>query len=202
MWCPSRTGKALSSAAAFYWVVQESVVSDSAGLMLERNLAWADLIEALVWLTILLAIEVVVRRQAQGVTGGALITTASAIKVVLYLTLIAIGVYWASLSHWLYFWDELVWIGGFAAIEMNISRRIDAGRFAQRLIVVALVLTGLILAVFGNLWAPPVFGWLSGSEIGAWVELIVPFLPMLLIGSGAALYTFQDASRHSRSRIR
>ncbi len=31
------------------------------------------------------------------------------------------GVYWATLSHWLYFWDELVWIGGFAAIEMNVS---------------------------------------------------------------------------------
>jgi hypothetical protein len=30
-------------------------------------------------------------------------------------------VYWASLSHWLYLWDELVWIGGFAAIEMNIN---------------------------------------------------------------------------------
>ena len=66
------------------------------------------------------------------------------------------------------------------------------------LIAVALVIAGLFLAVFGNLWAPPVFELLSGSEIGAWLELIVPFLPMVLIGSGAALYT----SRHSRSRIR
>ena len=112
----------LSSAAAFYWIGQDPVVSDSAGLQLERNLAWADLFEALVWLTILLAIEVVVRRQTQGVTGGALIASASAIKVLLYLTLIGIGVYWASLSHWLYLWDELVWIGGFAAIEMNVSQ--------------------------------------------------------------------------------
>jgi hypothetical protein len=23
----------------------------------------------------------------------------------------------------LYFWDELIWIGGFAAIEMNVSQR-------------------------------------------------------------------------------
>jgi hypothetical protein len=66
------------------------------------------------------------------------------------------------------------------------------------LIAVALVLTGLFLAAFGNFWAPHVFEWLSGSEIGAWLELIVPFLPMFLIGSGAALYT----ARHSRSRIR
>ena len=39
----------------------------------------------------------------------------------MYLTLIGLGIYWASLSHWLYLWDELVWIGGFAVIEMNIS---------------------------------------------------------------------------------
>jgi len=27
----------------------------------------------------------------------------------------------SSLSHWLYLWDELIWILGFAAIEMNVS---------------------------------------------------------------------------------
>ena len=25
------------------------------------------------------------------------------------------------LWHWLYFWDELVWVGGFAALEMTIG---------------------------------------------------------------------------------
>ena len=63
----------------------------------------------------------VVRLQDRGVTGGALISAANSAKMLLYLPLIAIGVYWASLSHWLYLWDELVWIGGFAAIEMNVS---------------------------------------------------------------------------------
>ena len=27
----------------------------------------------------------------------------------------------ASLSHWLYLWDEMLWIGGFMAIDMNLS---------------------------------------------------------------------------------
>lgn len=111
----------LSAAAEFYWVGQDPVVSDLAGLNLERDLAWADMIEVLAWLVILLAIEVVVRLQDRGVTGGALISAANSAKMLLYLLLIAIGVYWASLSHWLYLWDELVWIGGFAAIEMNVS---------------------------------------------------------------------------------
>ncbi len=51
-----------------------------------------------------------------------MISTANALSVFLYLSLIALGVYWATLSHWLYLWDELVWIGGFVAIEMNVSQ--------------------------------------------------------------------------------
>jgi hypothetical protein len=93
-----------------------------AGLNLEQDLAWADLVEAVVWLLILLAIELVVRVQGRGIIGGALISTANALKIFLYLSLIALGIYWATLSHWLYLWDELVWIGGFAAIEMNVSQ--------------------------------------------------------------------------------
>ncbi len=112
----------LSGESQFYWLAEDSVVSDMAGLNLERDLAWADLIEAVVWLLILLAIEIVVRLQSRGVTGGALISTGNALKVFLYLTLITLGIYWATLSHWLYFWDELVWIGGFAAIEVNVSQ--------------------------------------------------------------------------------
>ena len=106
----------------FYWLAEDPVVSDMAGLNLERSLAWADLIEAVVWLLILLAIEIVVRLQGRGVTGGASVYTANALKVFLYLTLLALGIYWATLSHWLYFWDELVWIAGFAAIEVNVSQ--------------------------------------------------------------------------------
>ena len=111
----------LSNAAEFYWVGKDPVVSDLAGLNLERDLAWADMIEVVAWLVILLAIELVVRLQDRGLTGGALIATANSAKILLYLLLIGIGAYWASLSHWLYLWDELLWIGGFAAIEMNVS---------------------------------------------------------------------------------
>ena len=112
----------LSAASQFYWVANDPVVSDLAGLNLERDLAWSDLIEVLVWLLVLLMIEVVVRLQSRGISGGTLISTVNAIKIFLYATLIALGIYWATLSHWLYFWDELVWIGGFAAIELNVSQ--------------------------------------------------------------------------------
>jgi hypothetical protein len=61
--------------------------------------------------------------------------------------------------------------------------------FARRIIAAALLLTGLYLAAFGNAWAPIVLEWLSGSQIGAWVELIVPFLPMVFISIAAVLFT-------------
>jgi len=115
------TCSGLSSDSRFFWRTENMVVTDTDGLKLERNHAWADLVEASVWLLIILAIEVVVRLQDRGVTGGPLIATANAMQTLLYLTLLVIAVWWATLSHWLYFWDELVWIGGFAAIEMNLS---------------------------------------------------------------------------------
>jgi len=117
-----KTCSELSDDSQFFWVADDPVVSDMDGLDLERDLAWADLAEAVIWLLILLAIEIVVRLQSRGVTGGAFVSSLNAVKTILYATLIGLGVYWATLSHWLYFWDELVWIGGFAAIEMNVSQ--------------------------------------------------------------------------------
>jgi hypothetical protein len=122
----------LSTETRFFWLADDPIVSDMAGLNLERKLAWVDLVEAVIWLLILFTIEIVVRMQSRGLSGGALLSTANALKTLSYLSLIAIGIYWASLSHWLYLWDELVWIGGFAAIEMNVSEWRNELREATR----------------------------------------------------------------------
>lgn len=55
-------------------------------------------------------------------------------------------------------------------------------------IAAALIAAGLWLAAFGNAWAPGAFELLPASELGAWLELLVPFLPMALIGLGAILF--------------
>jgi hypothetical protein len=76
----------------------------------------------------------------------------------------------------------------------------STGGFARRPIAVTLILSGLFLAVAGNYWAPAVFKFLAGSELGARLELIVPFFPMLFIGTGAALFTSRGNLRlHSQS---
>ena len=60
-------------------------------------------------------------------------------------------------------------------------------RFVQALFGCALVLSGLVLIVFGNAWAPTAFDLLPDSEMGLWLELFVPFLPIALIGIGVVM---------------
>ena len=111
----------LSDATQFFWVADNPVVSDAAGLKLERNLALVDVIEACLWVLVLLAIEIVVRLQGKGITSGALIRSATWAQFIIYAGIFSAGIYWASLGHGLYLWDEFVWIMGFVLIEMNIS---------------------------------------------------------------------------------
>lgn len=111
----------LSAATQFYRVGLDPVVTTGEGLALERQLAWGDLVEVIMWLFIIAAIELVVRLQERDITSSKAISYANRSKAVFYLVLFGLAIWWATLSHWLYTWDTFVWIAGFAAIEMNIS---------------------------------------------------------------------------------
>jgi len=113
--------KDLTAARSLFWTEEGAVVSDAEGLALETRLAWIDLFEASVWLLIVFLIEFIVWLQERGTTSGALLRSANYASTALYLMLLSMAAYWGWLSHWLYVWDELLWIGGFAAIEMNMS---------------------------------------------------------------------------------
>ncbi len=81
---------------------------------------------------------------------------------------------------------------------MAITNQADSAsllELARLLIAAALVLMGLYLAVFGNSWGPLVFELLPASEIGTWLELIVPFLPIVFIGFGMALFASRRRAR-------
>ena len=111
----------LTAETSLYWVEEGAVVSDADGVALETSLLWVDLFEAGVWLLIVFLIEFIVWLQERGVTGGPILRGANYASTFLYLILLSMAAYWGWLSHWLYVWDELLWIGGFAAIEMNMS---------------------------------------------------------------------------------
>ncbi len=110
----------LSADGVFYHVDSETLVTNSAGIVNSLQLAWADLIEAVVWLFIVLLIEFMVRLQGSGISSGPLITVGNYVKPALYGFLVLIAVYWGVLKHWLFVWDEFIWIAGFIIIEMNV----------------------------------------------------------------------------------
>jgi len=110
----------LSDATEFHQMIVESVVTDARGLAIEKQLGWADLVEAVAWLLIVFTIEIEVRLQNHEIVGGPVMRAANAAKGLLYGSLVLVMVYWALRSQWVYVWDEFVWIAGFAVIEMNV----------------------------------------------------------------------------------
>ena len=112
----------LSSDSIFFIFAQGQVITDTTGLGVELQLAWIDLLEVVVWLCILGLIELQVQLQDRGITRGRMLLFASLTKMCLYGMLWCCAAYWLYRGHWVFAWDEALWILGFAAIGMNISQ--------------------------------------------------------------------------------
>lgn len=112
----------LSSGQDFYLIDEGLVVTDADGLRIEKQLAWLDLAEASTWLLILFIIETIVRMQERGITRGHLRSSLKGLKVALYAILWGAAAYWIYRGHYIYAWDEALWILGFMAIDMNVSQ--------------------------------------------------------------------------------
>jgi|TARA_B110000503_G_scaffold65220_1_gene102581 hypothetical protein len=112
----------LSSANQFFYVDPPTffIVEDSAGLVIEKQLAWVDMFEAIIWLLILFTIEVAVWLQDRNIGEGLIFRGLSITKFCLYSLLWVAAGYWIYRGHYMFAWDEFVWIAGFVAIEMNI----------------------------------------------------------------------------------
>jgi hypothetical protein len=109
----------LASGAELFFV-DSTAVTDRAGLAIERRSAWFDLQDAVTWLLVMFTIEIGIWLQERNITGGALMLVSQLGKA-LYGVLFLDAAYWAWMGHWLYTWDQLLWIGGFWAIEFNLK---------------------------------------------------------------------------------
>ena len=112
---------ALGQGDQWYRIYNDTAVTDAAGLALDLRLAHLDVIEVMSWFGIMAMLELDVRLQERGIVGGRIMSASRFVKISLYLVLIAESVYWATIDHALYAWDEFLWIAGFLAIEMNMS---------------------------------------------------------------------------------
>ena len=109
----------LSGDSVFY-MLDPSVITDSDGLALKRKHAWVDFEDAVMWLLVVWAIELTVWLQNRDITGGVLMVFSHAARVG-YVVLFAHAAFWVWTGHWVWGWDQFLWIAGFWAIEKNLS---------------------------------------------------------------------------------
>lgn len=109
----------LSQDDSFYYI-DPSVITDTDGHTLERRLIYVDLNDVVVWLLVVWAIELAVWLQNRDISGGRLMLVTHAAKV-FYAVLLMHASYWGWQGHWVYTWDQFLWIAGFWAIENNLS---------------------------------------------------------------------------------
>jgi hypothetical protein len=111
----------LSTGGDIYRFVGEPVVTDSSGYRMEVWHAWVDVIEIAGWLTISLLITFVMLLQNTGIYNSAWIRGADRLQYVVYIIIAGTALYWCLYGFYMYTWDILLWIGGFAVIDANLA---------------------------------------------------------------------------------
>jgi hypothetical protein len=109
-----------SEAGAFVQFRDLPAIVDAAGLTEIVRLAWVDVINAAVWLLVVLVLEIDVRLQEQNRLEGLALRLSSAAKFVLYGTLFLAAIYWGIKGDFVDFWDAFLWLVAFVFIELNV----------------------------------------------------------------------------------
>lgn len=110
----------LSDAAVFHQFNDMAAVVDAQGLKDIRYLAWVDVINAGVWLLVVLVLEIDVRLQEHGRYDGMALKASTAAKVILYSLLLLAAIYWGFKGDFVDFWDAFLWLVAFVFIELNV----------------------------------------------------------------------------------
>lgn len=109
-----------TSATSFFRFHEMSAIVDATGLADIRNLAWVDVINAAVWLLVVLVLEVDVRLQEKNRLDGIVLQISTASKFVMYSILLLAAIYWGIKGDFVDFWDALLWLVAFVFIELNV----------------------------------------------------------------------------------
>jgi len=109
-----------SSASSFLEFADARAVVDSAGHAAIVKLAWVDVINAAVWLLVVLVLEIDVRLQERNRYEGLALRLSNITKVILYAILFVAAVYWGVYGDFVDFWDAFLWLLAFFFIEMNV----------------------------------------------------------------------------------
>lgn len=111
---------AIPNDGGIFTIPKEPVVTDLAGRKEHATLSIVDVFENYSWLLILAMTELSVRLQDRGFYKGPAINWINRVKYTAYGVIAIVSVYWLTKGHFIYAWDEFVWIAGFAALENNL----------------------------------------------------------------------------------
>jgi len=111
----------LSTGSELYRFVGEPVVSDASGYQLAIQHAWIDVIDSSSWISLSLLITFVMYVQDRGIYDSVWIRGADRFQYFFYAVLTIEAIYWALYGFYVYTWDTLLWMGGFAAIDANLA---------------------------------------------------------------------------------
>ena len=111
---------AVTEASVFYQFRDMMAVVDAQGLTDIRYLAWVDVINAGVWLLVVLILEIDVRLQEHDRYEGLALQLSTIAKFVLYSLLLLAAIYWGLKGDFVDFWDAFLWLVAFVFIELNV----------------------------------------------------------------------------------
>jgi len=103
-----------------YQLQEAGVLATAEGLQAAQRLAWVDVINAGVWIMVVLVLEIEVRLQLRGRLSGTVLEFSKYLKFAMYAVLFAAAVYWGVFGRFLDFWDASLWLFAFIFIEMNV----------------------------------------------------------------------------------
>lgn len=109
-----------SSANSFLEFADARAVVDASGHSAIVRLAWVDVINAAVWLLVVLVLEIDVRLQERNRFEGLSLRASNITKIILYAILFVAAVYWGVYGDFVDFWDAFLWLLAFFFIEMNV----------------------------------------------------------------------------------
>lgn len=95
-------------------------VVDGSGYQDILRLAWVDVINAGVWLLVVLVLEIDVRLQERQRLEGKALSISNISKSILYTILFIAAVYWGVKGDFVDFWDAFLWLVAFVFIELNV----------------------------------------------------------------------------------
>lgn len=110
----------ISAASHYLQFPGMQAVVDGSGYQDILRLAWVDVINAGVWLLVVLVLEIDVRLQERQRLEGNALSISNISKSILYTILFIAAVYWGVKGDFVDFWDAFLWLVAFVFIELNV----------------------------------------------------------------------------------